>query len=564
MMRLLMLLLAGLLASALPAAAEPLKVRVNGAERVLYKERHALLIGASKYTNGWDALDNVGNELAELQKALVAQEFTTVTVMMDLKGRDLYEKIRSFILEKGAPDSAIMIVYSGHGWTSTSGPNKTGYIVPIDAPNPSADRATFMRLATSMPELRLLADQSEAMHTFFVFDSCFSGSIFISRGTSEPKPAVQRQDVAWYETLKSKGVQFLTSGDENQRVPAVSRFMPAFIAGIQGEGGADDNGDGLVSAKDLGRYFTHSVAITPQKPKFGDIGDYARDGDFMFRTPKRRVTTSNASSNDPNAIFNRAYALENGVNVMKNEADAAKMYRAAADENHFGAQANLGRMYRDGRGVQQNHAEAVRWFTLAAVQGDPWAQSLLGSMYDYGQGVAQDHVEAIRWYRKSADQGFAAGQNNLAVLYDKGFGVAQDHTEAVRLYRLSAEQGDANAQNNLGVMYQMGRGVAQDDAEAVRWYRLAAEQGDAYAQNNLGMLYQMGRGVAQDAAEAERWYRLAAEQGNASAQNNLAKMYEMYEAARGVSQDLQKASAQEVDPQGNRVTMESPRRLDAD
>ena len=77
-------------------------------------------------------------------------------------------------------------------------------------------------------------------------------------------------------------------------------------------------------------------------------------------------------------------------------------------------------MYATGRGVLKDEAEAVRWYRLAADQGDADAQLNLGVMYDNGRGVLKDEAEAVRWYRLAADQGDAAAQFNLGNMYAKG------------------------------------------------------------------------------------------------------------------------------------------------
>jgi TPR repeat protein len=123
------------------------------------------------------------------------------------------------------------------------------------------------------------------------------------------------------------------------------------------------------------------------------------------------------------------------------------------------AQFNLGVMYAQGRGVPRDDAEAVRWYRLAADQGFAEAQYILGAMYVAGRGVPQDDAGAVRWYRSAADQGVAEAQGALGAMYAFGQGVPRDDAEAVRWYRLAADQGSALGQLSLGAMYAEGRGV---------------------------------------------------------------------------------------------------------
>src|SRR5258708_38096898 len=74
--------------------------------------------------------------------------------------------------------------------------------------------------------------------------------------------------------------------------------------------------------------------------------------------------------------------------------------------------------YRDGLGdVSKDDCEAARLFKLAADQGNALAQHNLGFMYQNGRGVPQDNAAAIGWYRKAADQVYAPAQVNLGLIY---------------------------------------------------------------------------------------------------------------------------------------------------
>ena len=91
-------------------------------------------------------------------------------------------------------------------------------------------------------------------------------------------------------------------------------------------------------------------------------------------------------------------------------ATALKEFRPLAEQDHAGAQFNLGVMYDNGYGVPENDAEAAKWHRKAAEQGDVMAQYSLGGMYFRGEGVSQNYAEAVKWYSKAADQG---AQDNL-------------------------------------------------------------------------------------------------------------------------------------------------------
>jgi len=77
-------------------------------------------------------------------------------------------------------------------------------------------------------------------------------------------------------------------------------------------------------------------------------------------------------------------------------------------------------MYALGEGVPKDDAEAARLYRLAAEQGEAGAQFILGRMYSNGDGVPEDDVEAVRWWRLAAEQGHASAQTNLGRTYVLG------------------------------------------------------------------------------------------------------------------------------------------------
>jgi len=187
--------------------------------------------------------------------------------------------------------------------------------------------------------------------------------------------------------------------------------------------------------------------------------------------------------------------------------------RSKAEEGISWAQYDLGLMYAQGQGTEKNQAEAVKWFRKAADKGDDKAQEFFKLMYDV-QGVAKSEVELI----KAAEQGNVEAQYKLGRMFDNGWYGTQSNRKAEKWYRKAAEQGNALAQ------YYLGR-ITEDKTKALKWYRMSAEQGNTEAQYEIGNAYSNGRGVAPNNAEAMKWYLKAAEQGNTNAQYHLGWMY---------------------------------------
>jgi len=135
-------------------------------------------------------------------------------------------------------------------------------------------------------------------------------------------------------------------------------------------------------------------------------------------------------------------------------------------------------------GQKKDPKEAAKWYRAAAEQGDADGQWTLGKMYADGDGIDPDPVEAARFLGKAAEQGSPAYQSMLAYRYLTGKGVVQDYFNAAKWYRRAAEQGDAGDQEALGAMYRFGWGVPKDYVVAYKWYNLASAQNQTNAIHN--------------------------------------------------------------------------------
>ena len=67
----------------------------------------------------------------------------------------------------------------------------------------------------------------------------------------------------------------------------------------------------------------------------------------------------------------------------------------------------------DPQGVQKDDAQAVKWYRKAAEQGFAKGQYNLGLMYSHGFGVQQDDAQATKWFRKAARQGNTEARSEL-------------------------------------------------------------------------------------------------------------------------------------------------------
>ncbi len=267
--------------SAISAKIKGIQVAIKdqqGNQVGLYNESHALLIGASEYTAGWPNLESVPFEINRVEKALRKQGFSIKTVM-NPNSHELFSAFDDFIDEFGFDeDNRLLFFFSGHGHTRKNGTK--GYLVPTDAPNPNKNKKEFLRKSLLMSQIIEWSKQIEAKHALFLFDSCFSGTIFKSKDLPSYPPYIS--------DLTSRPVrQFISAGSAGETVPAQSVFTPLVIRALEGNG--DLNRDGYVTGTEMGMYLQEKVHLydTGQHPQYGKIRDINLDeGDFVFLVRK--------------------------------------------------------------------------------------------------------------------------------------------------------------------------------------------------------------------------------------------------------------------------------------
>jgi formylglycine-generating enzyme required for sulfatase activity/uncharacterized caspase-like protein len=260
-----------------------------------YAESHALLIGQSNYGSAWPTLETVPSELKKLEQALIDLGFK-VTLMQDLKHdkRELESAFNDFIDKHGYDnDNRLLFFFAGHGYTLDDG--KTGFLVPVDAPDPRKDEVKFRRMSLNMVDIMGWSRKMTAKHALFLFDSCFSGTILKQRNLPRLPPNIS-------EMTNEKVRQFITSGSAGQDVPASSTFLPALVDGIA-RSQADYNKDGYVTGTELGMYLNDIVPRhTSQTPQYGKHSDYELSrGDFVFFPPGKKIDAPKVQAREPDA-----------------------------------------------------------------------------------------------------------------------------------------------------------------------------------------------------------------------------------------------------------------------
>jgi hypothetical protein len=245
-----------------------------------YEKSYALLIGIWDYLKGWEKLSpgSIEHDLETVAKALKAHNFIIRTVINPTHD-EIIEELNQFKNNYGLEkNNRLLFYFSGHGWSRHN--NEIGYIVPKDAPFPDTDtwrnKKEFIKRSVSMEYFITLAKEIESKHVLFIFDSCFSGTIFRARRGPPSQPTL--------ETMELPIRLCITAGMAQQRVPEQSVFTPAFVRGINGN--ADLTRDGVITGGELFEYIKSEVLASgaDQNPQMGTIKvpGCEDEGEFVF------------------------------------------------------------------------------------------------------------------------------------------------------------------------------------------------------------------------------------------------------------------------------------------
>jgi len=387
----------------------------TGQEIDLYDESHALVIGVGKYTDGWRELPGTERD-AEAVSAVLRRQGFEVTVALNPTSAQLNDALSAFISDHGLQErNRLLIYFAGHGHTEALADGRElGYIVPADSPLPERNPQLFSRRAISMDEIEAKALRIRSKHALFIFDSCFSGSIFEVRAERNVPPEIESKTAAPVRL-------FITAGTKNQTVPDDSVFRLYFVRAFEQREG-DLNRDGFITGEELGMYLSGRVASDSrdtQTPRYGKIKNARLNlGDVVFSLPRLEPQPPTPAPLDPAAI-------------------ELAMWQSAEKSNTIADYEEYLRQYKQGRfaGMAHNRIAALRGTAANTAPGRVEAPSPTPA-----QGLNPEAIELAMW--QSAEK-----SNTIA-----------DYEEYLRQYKQGRFAGMAN--NRIAVL----RGTAANTA----------------------------------------------------------------------------------------------------
>jgi uncharacterized caspase-like protein len=235
----------------------------------LYSRRVAVVVGINEYTE-WPALTGATGDAHRMAAFLRENGFDEVIEVYDEKAtrRNLLRALGTDLPRATDENSLALIYFAGHGQTETLPTGgKRGYIVPVDG-----SVNDVFSTGISMEKLRDLSARTPAKHVYYAFDSCYSG-LALTRGIS-----VRRvDDPGEYlrKMTRAPAVQIITAGSEGEKAVEIGGqglFTSYLLRALAGE--ADADGDGAVTASEIGTFVKPSVSRASrnrQTPQFGTI-----------------------------------------------------------------------------------------------------------------------------------------------------------------------------------------------------------------------------------------------------------------------------------------------------
>ena len=247
----------------------------------IYDKSWALIIGINEYQNVEpltyavdDAeavrlmlMDNYGFKNENI--TLITDEDATKDNILDGFGD---------ILQKAGEKDRVLVFYAGHGETYKL-PNggDMGYLIPVDG---NVDN--LYRSSIPMKSVYDIAEMSYAKHILYLVDACYGGLTLTTRG-------LKKNTTPEYikKMTHEKGRMVITAGGKDEQVIEKpewghSAFTRNLLKGL-GNGMADENSDGIITADELGGFIKNRVMVdvdgahTPQRGRIG-----SEMGEFVF------------------------------------------------------------------------------------------------------------------------------------------------------------------------------------------------------------------------------------------------------------------------------------------
>ena len=250
----------------------------------IYDKSYAIIIGIDDYQN-ISNLDYAVNDAESVKEMLINQfsykEENVKLLINENANKINIEQTLSDISLLAGENDRILVFFAGHGETmKLPDGGEMGYLIPVDG-----RQENLYASAIPMNDLKDLSHMSKAKHMLFLVDACYGGLAAV--GTRGLEPAKTPNYLEKITNIKSR--QIITAGGSDEKVIEKpewghSAYTMNLLRALK-DGLADTNGDGYITAGELGLYLNEKVTIdsenqqTPQSRRLT-----SHEGEFIFFT----------------------------------------------------------------------------------------------------------------------------------------------------------------------------------------------------------------------------------------------------------------------------------------
>ena len=263
----------------------------------IYSESWALIIGINKYQHV-DQLNYAVNDAIAVKEMLLNKygfKEANIKLITDEEAtKDNILKGFSDILTQAKEKDRVVVFYAGHGETyKLPSGGDMGYLIPVDG---NLDNLYLSSIP--MKSVYDIADMSYAKHILYLVDACYGGLTLNTRGLKKDTTPEYLKKMT-----RERGRQVITAGGKDEQVIEKpewghSAFTRNLIKGL-GDGFADENDDGIITADELGGFIKNRVVVdvdgahTPQKGRIGsDMGEFV----FISETLNEQIADHSPDS----------------------------------------------------------------------------------------------------------------------------------------------------------------------------------------------------------------------------------------------------------------------------
>ena len=295
----------------------------------VYSDSWAIIIGINKYQNV-KPLNYAVSDAQSIKEILLNNykfKDTNIAFITDENAtKDNILDAFSNVSKQAKEKDRIVVFYAGHGETyKLPSGGDMGYLIPVDG-----NLDNLYRSSIPMKSLYDIAEMSYAKHILYLVDACYGGLTLNTRGlTSDPTPEYLKN------MTKERGRQVITAGGKDEKIIEKpewghSAFTRNLIKGL-GDGFADENSDGVITADELGGFIKNRVAIDSDGAHIPQEGRIGSDmGEFIFIYSENTTITSSPENNSDDekldAILAKLNQLDKKVNAQETKSSTETIF----------------------------------------------------------------------------------------------------------------------------------------------------------------------------------------------------------------------------------------------